>query len=140
MRKRGNEEDKLQSLIASPAFARSNIFDDDLVGIQMHKSRLVLNRPVYTGMCVLDLSKLFMYEFHYDHLRTQYGDHCQLLYTDTDSLLLEIKTEDVYNDMTEHANLYDTSNYPKDHPLYSMGNSKVIGRMKDECAGCPIAE
>ena len=58
----------------------------------------------------------------------------------TDSLLLEIQTEDVYQDMAKHADLYDTSDYPKDHPLHSMVNKKVLGKMKDECAGRPIAE
>ena len=106
----------------------------------MHKSSLVLNRPVYVGMSLLDLSKHLMYDFYYNQMKAQYGDRCDLLYTDTDSLLLEIKTEDVYKDMTEHQNLYDTSGYPEDHPLHSQTNKKVLGKMKDECDGRPIAE
>ena len=139
---RAHEEDKLRRLIASPAFARANIFYDDLAAIQVHKSRLVLNRPVYVGMSILDLSKHLMYNFYYNQLRRQYGDRCQLLYTDTDSLLLEIETDDVYQDMAMHAyrDLYDTSGYPEDHPLHSTANKKVLGKMKDECAGRPIAE
>ena len=137
---RSNEEDKLRRLIASPAFARANIFDDDLAAIQVHKSRRELNRPVYVGMSVLDISKHRMYDFYYNELRKQYGDRCQLLYTDTDSLLLEIQTEDVYEDMAKHPELYDTSDYPPDHPQYSTANKKVLGKMKDECAGRPIAE
>ena len=137
---RSHEEDKLRRLIASPAFARANIFDDDLAAIQVHKSHLVLNRPVYVGMCILDLSKHLMYNFYYNQLRRQYGDHCKLLYTDTDSLLLEIQTEDVYRDMASHRELYDTSDYPEDNPLHSTVNKKVLGKMKDECAGRPIAE
>ena len=92
---RANEDDRLRRLIASPSYARANIFDDNLAAIQMHKSRLVLNRPVYVGMCVLDLSKHLMYDFYYNQLQKQYGERCQLLYTDTDSLLLEIQTENV---------------------------------------------
>ena len=134
---RANEEDKMRRLIASPAFARANIFDDDLVAIQVHKSRLVLNRPVYVGMSILDLSKSLMYDFYYNQMKAQHGDRYQLLYTDTDSLLLEIQTEDVYLDMAEHAHL---SNYPKGHPLHSTVNKKVLGKMKDECAGRLIAE
>ncbi|MEW8615643.1 MAG: DNA polymerase, partial [Candidatus Thiodiazotropha sp.] len=137
---RSHEGDKLRRLIASPAFARANIFDDDLAAIQVHKSRLVLNRPVYVGMSILDLSKHLMYDFYYNQLKKQYGDRCQLLYTDTDSLLLEIQTDDVYKDMTEHRDLYDTSDYPQDHPLYSSANMKVLGKLKDECAGRAIAE
>lgn len=137
---RADEEDKLRRLIASPAFARANVFDDDLVAIQMHKSRLVLNRPVYVGMSILDLSKHLMYDFYYNQMKAQYRDRCQLLYTDTDSLLLEIQTEDVYGDIARHSHLYDTSNYPKDHPFHSTVNKKVLGKMKDEYAGRPIAE
>ena len=76
---RANEEDKLRRLIASPAFAGASIFDDDLAGIQIHKSRLVLNRPVYTGLCVLELSKHLMYDFYYNQMKSLYGERCQLL-------------------------------------------------------------
>ena len=139
---RAGEDDRLRRLIVSPSYASANIFDDDLAAIQMHKSRLVLNRPVYVGMSVLDLSKHLMYDFYYNQLKKQYGEHCQLLYTDTDSLLLEIQTENVYEDMSRSAiaHLYDTSDYPNDHPHYSAANKKVVGKMKDECAGRLIAE
>ena len=137
---RSHVEDKLRRIIASPAFARANIFDDDLAAIQIHKSRLALNRPVFMGMSILDLSKHLMYDFYYNQLRGQYGDRCQLLYTDTDSLLLEVQSEDVFRDMASHAELYDTSDYPPEHPLHSIANKKVLGKMKDECAGRPIAE
>ena len=137
---RADETDRLRRLIASPSYARANIFDNDLAAIQMYKSNLLLNRPVYVGMCVLDLSKHLMYDFYYNKLKKQYGEHCQLLYTDTDSLLLEIQTEDVYKDMGANADLYDTSDYPKDHPQYSEENKKVVGKMKDECASRLIAE
>ena len=83
---RAHEEDRLRRLIASPAFARANVFDDDLAAIQVHKPRLVLNRPVYVGMSILELSKHLMYSFYYNHLKKEYGDRCQLLYTDTDCL------------------------------------------------------
>ena len=106
---RASEEDKHRHLIASPAFARASTFNDDLAAIQVHKSRLVLNRPVYVGMSILDISKHLMYDFYYNKLKAQYGQSCQLLYTDTDSLLLEIQTEDVYKDMAQNQTLYDTS-------------------------------
>ena len=125
---RSHEEDKLRRLIASPSFARANIFDDDLAAIEVHKSRLVLHRPVYVGMSILDLSKTLMCDFYYGQLKNQYGDRCQLLYTDTDSLLLEIQTEDVYRDMVAHAGLYDTSDYPREHPLHSVENKRCWGR------------
>ena len=91
-------------------------------------------------MTILDNSKNLMYEFFYEHLKMKYGPECELIYTHTDSLLLEIQTEDIYKDMAEDIDLYDTSDYPKDHPLYSDKNKKVFGKMKDECAGKPITE
>ena len=137
---RSKEKDKIRKLIASPLYARHVIFTNDLVGIDMHKSRLLLNKPVYTGMTILDKSKILMYDFFYNHLRKQYGEKCELLYTDTDSLLLKIETEDVYKDIKANESFYDTSDYPKEHPLHSTVNKKVLGKMKDECAGTPILE
>ena len=137
---RSNERDKIRKLVASPLYARHVIFTNNLVGIDMHKSRLLLNKPVYTGMTILDKSKILMYDFFYNHLKKQYGEKCELLYTDTDSLLLEIKTEDVYKDTERNKSFYDTSDYPEDHPLFSKVNKKVLGKMKDECAGIPISE
>ena len=138
---RSHERDKLRQLIASPLFARATVFSNNLAGIQMHKSKIIFKRPIYTGMCILDLSKTLMYDFYYKHLKLKYGPRVSLLYTDTDSLLLEIKTEDVYRDMENlRDELYDTSDYPKDHPLHSQLNKKVIGKMKDECSGKPISE
>ena len=137
---RSNEKDKIRKLVASPLYARHVIFTNDLAGIDMHKSRLLLNKPVYTGMTILDKSKILMYDFFYNHLKKQYGEKCELLYTDTDSLLLKIETEDVYKDIKANENFYDTSDYPKEHPLHSTVNKKVLGKMKDECAGTPISE
>ena len=91
-------------------------------------------------MSILDLSKHLMYDFYYNQLQGQYVDRCQLLYADTDSLILEVQTEDVFRDMASHAELYDTSDYPPEHPLHSIANKKVLGKMKDECAGRPISE
>ena len=137
---RSNEKDKIRKLVASPLYARHVIFTNDLVGIDMHKSRLLLNKPVYTGMTILDKSKILMYDFFYNHLKKQYGEKCEQLYTDTDSLLLKIETEDVYKDIKANESFYDTSDYPKEHPLHSTVNKKVLGKMKDECAGTPISE
>ena len=137
---RSNERDKIRKLVASPLYARHVIFTNNLVGIDMHKSRLLLNKPVYTGMTILDKSKILMYDFFYNHLKKQYGEKCELLYTDTDSLLLKIETEDVYKDIKANESFYDTSDYPKEHPLHSTVNKKVLGKMKDECAGTPISE
>ncbi|MEW8689332.1 MAG: hypothetical protein AB2556_26210, partial [Candidatus Thiodiazotropha sp.] len=89
-------------------------------------SCLVLNRPIHVGMSILDLSKILMYDFYYNGLQRQYGERCQLLYIDTDSLLLEIETEDVYEDTAKHQDLYNTSDFLKDHPLHRAENKKVL--------------
>ena len=134
------ETDKIRKLMSSPSFDRFTIFGNGMAGIHVHKTRLVLNKPVYTGMTILENSKLKMYDFFYNHLKARYGRKCELIYTDTDSLLLNIHTEDVYKDMKEDLWLYDTSNYPKDNPLYDGINKKVLGKMKDECEGEAIGE
>ena len=81
-----------------------------------------------------------MYDWYYNKLKKKYGENCTLLYTDTDSLLVDIKTKDVYKDMSETKDEYDFSDYPTDHPLYDEKHKKVIGKLKDECAGAPIEE
>jgi len=125
---RSSETDKIRKLVASPFYSRHVIFSNDLVGIDMRKSKLLLNKPVYTGMSILDNSKIMMYDFSYNELKKQYGPRCELLYTDTDSLLLEMETEGIYKDIKSNKNLYDTSDYPKGHPLYSDTNKKVLGK------------
>ena len=130
-----DETNKIKKLVASLLYARHVIFSNDMVGIEMRKSNLLLNKPVYTGMTILDNSKILMYDYYYNVLKKEYGERCELLYTDTDSLMSLIETEDYYKDVERRKRLYDTSNYPKEHPLHSNVNKKVLGKMKDECAG-----
>ena len=137
---RADEHRKRQSLLSDPLYAQHSIFGESLAGIQMHKDHILMKRPVYTCMFVLEFSKTLMYDFYYNHLEPRYGSNCQLLYTDTDSLLLDIKAKDNYKDMGEHLDYYDTSDFPKDHPLHSQMNKKVLGKMKDECAGSLLSQ
>lgn len=102
--------------------------------------KVKLNKPVYVGQAVLDLSKLHMYDFWYSHIKKLYGEKAQLCYTDTDSFSLHVETENIYDDMRAHADLYDLSDYSKDHPCYSTENKKVVGKFKDECCGRHIAK
>jgi len=134
------DENKIRKLVSDPSFHSFALFSHDTAGVHMNKKRLVLNKPVYTGMTILENSKILMYEFYYQYLKARYGPKCGLIYTDTDSLILDIHTEDIYRDMSEHQWLYDTSNYSKDHPLYDDRNKMVLGKMKDECGGEPIEE
>ena len=88
-----------EKLSAKPNFNHCNIFSEDLVAIHMKKTKLVFNKPVYLGMCILDLSKTLMYDFHYNYIKRKYGDKAKLLLTDTDSLKYEIQTEDLGLDL-----------------------------------------
>ena len=109
----------------------------------MVKSRMTKirwNKPTYTGFCVLELSKLLMYRFHYDYILKAYQHRAKLLFTDTDSLCYELYTDDVYADMKRDADRFDTSDYPKGHSNYDATNCKVIGKFKDECNGVPVLE
>ena len=136
----GDENVKLRKFISKPNFKRRVKFSDELSAIHVNKTKLTLNKPIYVGFSVLDLSKHLMYDWYYNKLKKKYGENCTMLYTDTDSLLVDIKTNDIYKDMSETKEDYDFSDYPKNHQLHDESNKKVIGKMKDECAGTPIAE
>ena len=136
----GAENEKLRKIVAKPNFNRRVKFSDELSAIHVNKTKLTLNKSIYVGFSVLDLSKHLMYDWYYNKLKKKYGENCTMLYTDTDSLLVDIKTNDIYKDMSETKEDYDFSDYPKDHQLHDESNKKVIGKMKDECAGTPIAE
>jgi len=85
----------------------------------MARQKVTLNKPITVGFSILELSKLLMYTFYYDHLKVKYGNRCTLLFTDTDSLCCHIETENLYEDMETDLNQYDTSNFKKEHRLYS---------------------
>jgi len=135
------DEKKLLKYTSKPTFVSSKIFNENLVAVHKIKETLVLNRPAYVGMCILDLSKTLMYDFHYNYIKKKYGDKAKLLFTDTDSLTYEIEAEDVYQDFWNDKNKFDNSDYPENLPLFfDKTNKKVIGKFKDEAAGVPICE
>ena len=138
-----NTKEKLKKLIAKPNFRSCKIFSENLVSVHMKKTSLTMNKPVYLGMCILDLSKTLMYDFHYNYIKPKYGDKAKLLFTDTYSLMYEIETEDFYKDISEDVkDRFDTSDYPENHPsgIPTGINKKVLGMMKDEAAGKIIKE
>ena len=133
-----NDTDKAKKLTAKPNFKHLNIFCEELIAVHMKKTSLIFNKPVYLGMCILDLSKTIMYEFHYNYIKKKYGDKTKLLFTDTDSLMYEIETEDFYKDISNDVkNRFDTSDYPPNYPsgIPTGCNKKVLGVFKDEAAG-----
>lgn len=133
-------EKQLNSLTSKPTYVSSKIFNENLVAVHKIKEQLTLNRPAYIGMCILDLSKTLMYDFHYNYIKKRYGSKAQLLFTDTDSLCYEIETDDIYEDLWQDKHLFDNSDYPKDSPFFDLLNKKVIGKFKDEAASIPITE
>ena len=86
-------EKKLLKLTSKPTYVSTKIFNENLVAVHKIKEALTLNRPAYVGMCILDLSKTLMYDFHYNYIKKKYGDRAKLLFTDTDSLTYEIEAE-----------------------------------------------
>ena len=133
-------EKQLSKLTSKPTFINSKIFNENLVAVHKIKESLTLNRPAYVGMCILDLSKTLMYDFHYNFIKKKYGSKAKLLFTDTDSLTYEIEAEDVYADFWNHKDMFDNSDYSSDNQYFDATNKKVIGKFKDEAAGVPIVE
>ena len=133
-------EKKLLKMTSKPTYVSSKIFNENLVAVHKIKETLTLNRPAYVGMCILDLSKTLMYDFHYNYIKKKYGDKAKLLFTDTDSLTYEIEANDVYQNFWNDKEKFDNSDYPESSPFYDKTNKKVIGKFKDEASGVPICE
>ena len=132
-----NEKAYLRNVM-KPNFKSGVLFDENLMGCEMGKIKVVMNKPVYLGQAILDLSKIVMYEFHYDYMKPKYGENLKLCYMDTDSLVYHIKTEDFYEDIAEDVKeRFNTSGYSKEDagPLPIGLNKKIIGSMKDELGG-----
>ena len=134
------DEKKLLKMTSRPTYVSSKIFNDNLIAVHKIKETLTLNRPSYVGMCILDLSKTLMYDFHYNYIKNKYGDNTKLLFTDTDSLTYEIEAEDVYQDFFNDKEKFDNSDYNKSSRFYDDTNKKIIGKFKDEACGIPITE
>ena len=129
---------KLSSL---PNFDRCTIFDKHLVAVHMKNTEVYFNKPVYVGQAILDLSKTLMFDFHYNYVKKKYGNKAELLFTDTDSLMFQIYTDDFYKDISpDILAKFDTSDYPPNHKsgIPTGVNKKVIGMFKDEVAGKQI--
>ena len=133
-------KEKLLKLASKPTYVSSKIFNENLVAVHKIKETLTMNRPAYIGMCILDLSKTLMYDFHYNYIKHNYGNKAKLLFTDTDSLTYEIETTDAYLDFWNDKDKFDNSDYPENSPYFNKINKKVIGKFKDEAAGVPIVE
>ena len=134
--------DKKRSKLASePSYHTINLISEDLSITEMKKTKVKMNKPIYLGLSILEISKILMYEFWYDYMKPKYANNVKLWYTDTDSFIINIKTNDFYEDTSSDVeNRFDTSNYEVIRPFPMGKNKKVIGLMKDELGGKIIAE
>ena len=145
-------EERYLKTIMKPNFKSGIRFDENLKGCETRKIKVKMNKPVYLGQAILDLSKIVMYEFHYDYMKQKYAggpwtpggfdsEKLQLCYMDTDSLVYRIRTEDFYIDITDDVpERFDASGYLPDRPLPVGLNKKVIGHMKDELGRAIMTE
>ena len=132
---------KRSKLVSEPNYHTINLISEDLSIIEMKKAKVKMNKPIYLGLSILEISKILMYEFWYDYMKPKYNDNVRLYYMDTDSFKIQIKANDFYEDIASDVeNRFDTSNYEVKRPLPTGKNKKVIGLMKDELGGKIITE
>ena len=132
-----NEKDFLKNT-STPTHITHKIFGEDYAAIHEIKPVLILNKPIYVGFTVLDLSKWKMYDFHCNFIKKNFN--AELLFTYTDSIIYDIKLENVYEKFFRWKDLFDFSNYSKDSKVFNETNKKVIGKMKDEFGGVIVSE
>ena len=132
---------KRNQLVSEPNYHTINYISEDLSIIEMNKTRAKMNKPIYLGLSILDISKILIYKYWYDYMKPRYGNNVKLCYMDTDSFVMNIKTEDFYKDIANDLEKrFDTSNYETNRPLPTGQNKKVIRLMKDELGGKIITE
>ena len=132
---------KRNKLVSEPDYHTINYISEDLSIIEMNKTKVKMNKPIYLGLSILDISKILMYKFWYDYMKPKYNDNVKLCHMDTNSLIMSIKTNDFYKDVANDVEKrFDTSNYKCNRPLLTGKNKKVIGLMKDELGGKFITE
>ena len=129
---------KRSKLVSESNYHTINLICEGLSIIEM---KVKMNKPIYLGLSILEISKTLMYEFWYDYMKPKYNDNVKLCYMDTDSFIMNIKTNDFSEDIASDVeNRFDTSNYEVNRPLPIGKNKKVIGLMKDELGGKIITE
>ena len=133
--------ERRSKLVSEPNDHTINYISEYLSITEMNKTKVKMNKSVYLGLPILEISKILMYEFWWDYMKPKYNDNVKLCYMDTDSFIMNIKTEDFYKDISNDVEKrFDTSNYEVDRPLSTGKNKKVIGLMKDELGGKIITE
>ena len=143
---------KAKRLVSQPLYKTHKKISENLYAIERSPTSILFDKPIYVGFSVLELSKLWMYKFHYDHVKKIYpDDESKLCFTDTDSFLYRLKTQNVHKDMLHHHELFDFSNFNPSHQCFSQmnpediqhimsKNKKVLGKFKDELGGKTLEE
>ena len=126
--------EKRNKYVSEPNFISSKCSSERLMAIELNKTKVLMNKLVYLGQVILDLSETLMYEFYYGCIKLMYKNNVKLCYMDTDSFILYIQTEDFYKDISNDINKwFDTSVYKNNNRPLKIGiNKKVIGNFKDE--------
>ena len=134
-----NNEKKYLKVVSRPSFVSQKFLDKNLEAVHKIKPVLLLNKPIYVGFSILELCKMIMYDWHYNYFVKKFD--CSLLFTDTDSLVYEIRGADsVYDEVFRDKELFDFSECDKKSVYYGLSNKQVIGKMKNEMSGKIIAE
>ena len=121
-------DNKRSKLVSEPNYHTINLISEDLSIIEMKKPKVKMNKPIYLDLSILEISKILMYEFWYDCMKPKYDNNVKLCYMDTNSFIMNIKTNDFYKDIANDVeNRFDTSNYEVNIPLPMGRNKKVIG-------------
>ena len=129
-------EKRRNYLVSEPNFHTTKFFTENLLAMEMKKTQIIMNKPTYLGLSILDLSKTVMYEFQYDYVKPEKVENAKLCYMDTDSFIVHLRTDDVFKDIAEDVETrFDTSNFKIDRPLRKGKNKRIIGLMKDELGG-----
>ena len=132
---------KRSKLVSEPNYHTINLISENLSITEMKKTKVKMNKPIYLGLSILEISKTLIYEFWYDYMKPKYANNVKLCYMDMDSFIMNIKSNDFYKDISNDVeNRFDTSNYEVKRPLPTGKNKKVIGLMKDELGGKIITD
>ena len=132
---------KRNKLVSEPNYHTINYISEDLSIIEMKRTKVKMNKPIYLGLSILDISKILMYEFWYDYMKPKYNNNVELCYMNRDSFVMNIKTSDFYKDIANDVDKrFDASSYECNRPLPTGKNKKVIGLMKDQLGGKIITE
>ena len=127
---------KRNQLLSQSNYHTTKWVSEKLITIEMKKIKVKIDKPIYLGLSILDLSKTLMYEFWYDYIKPEYQNNVKLCYMGQDSFIINVKTEDFYNDLADDVEkIFNTSNYECNRLLTTRKNKKVIGLMKDELEG-----